>query len=220
METFNFASFTFPLKLALPRGSLASRLAEFKKREPRVCGPYQIAPEPIRGRGARAFTAGFYLGSDFEPVLRWQYADETDGARIDHTGWFCDDYQDCKMRGIVGRLPKSRGFIAGWTMGESMASVWDLSGIYDNEREAAYGADECARIAAENEQEYQRQQEREREEEESRTDERFIEAAREIYQDEGRIEVRDTAEVSRAGNGGAYVMAWVWVSHDDLTDED
>lgn len=47
----------------------------------------------------------------------------------------------------------------------------------------------------------------------------MVAAARAQYGDEGRIEVDDSARVSRAeGNheGGAYVQAWVWVEDSDV----
>ena len=48
---------------------------------------------------------------------------------------------------------------------------------------------------------------------------RFVRAAREMYQDDGTLEVDDGAKVSRASAkeggieaaGGAYVAVWVWV---------
>lgn len=40
---------------------------------------------------------------------------------------------------------------------------------------------------------------------------RYAKAALKMYAEEGRIEIDDTVVVSE-GEGGAYVMAWVWVS--------
>lgn len=40
-----------------------------------------------------------------------------------------------------------------------------------------------------------------------------VQAARSRYHREGEIEIDDTAVVSRGDDAGAYVMAWVWVTH-------
>lgn len=40
--------------------------------------------------------------------------------------------------------------------------------------------------------------------------------AREMFEDEGRIEFDDTPKVSRGTDKGAYVAAWVWVSDEDV----
>lgn len=135
---FTFAGFTFPRwKATLPRGDKKKRIQYHKKP---VCGPCYHAPKPSEaGKGK-----GFYLGE--KPglfSLRWQYCDEVEGTRINHTGWWADEYQDQKIRGLVFRLPRSRGFLAGWTMGEGMASTVECD-IYDTEREAAYAADSMA----------------------------------------------------------------------------
>jgi hypothetical protein len=114
-----------------------------------MCGDYYHAPTPsAKGRG-------FYLSAREAPGLRWEWADECDGARIRHTGWFCDEDQCTKIRGIVMRLPRGRGFLAGWSMGEGMASTVDYSPIFDNAADAAACADSMAENAADNEREYQ-----------------------------------------------------------------
>lgn len=151
MQTpFTFAGFTFPRAVAmLPKGTPAARLAKRRASGPSPCGPYTHAPKPDTGG------AFFYLESDFAPGLRWKWADETD-ARIFHCGWFTDsDGGGDKIRGFVVRLPKARGFLAGWSMGESMASELETSPIYDDEMAAAYAADSLAKSVAENEREYQ-----------------------------------------------------------------
>lgn len=148
MQTsFTFAGFNFPRNVAiLPKGSLQSRLA---KRKNRCTGPYYAAPTPNQPG------AFFYLDSDFMPGLRWQWADEVEGARITHTGWWSDPHGDGdRIRGIVFRLPKGRGFLAGWSMGESMASELSTR-IYADEVAAAYAADSDAESTAESEREYQ-----------------------------------------------------------------
>lgn len=146
---FYFASFVWPRYLAtLPRGSKAKRLEQYKRP---VCGLYMHAPKPENaGKGT-----GFYHESSCSPFrLRWEYCDEVSGARIRHTGWYADEFQDTKIRGLVFRLPRSRGFLAGWTMGESMASGMDCD-IYETELEAARAADSLAESVANKEREYQ-----------------------------------------------------------------
>jgi hypothetical protein len=94
----------------------------------------------------------FYLGSDFMPELRWEWADEV--VRLNHTGWYCDNYQDETIRGIVLRLPHNRGFLAGWSMGEGMMSEIELD-IYPDQESAAYAADSSAEYAAERQREHE-----------------------------------------------------------------
>ena len=149
---FSFAGFNFPKYLwTLPRGSKAKRLEH--ARNP-VCGPYYHAPKPDSNNGA-----SFYLESDGMPQLRWQWCDEVLPS-IRHTGWYLDEHGDSeKIRGIVMRLPRSRGFLAGWSMGEGIASAVEYD-IYDDAQDAArvaaivfaqvhkwVGAIHCQRIA-------------------------------------------------------------------------
>lgn len=150
---FTFAGFAFPkYTWTLPRGTMRKRI--MRARSP-MCGDYCSAPRPIAGGTHPG--ASFYLNSDFAPGLRWQWADQVSGARIGHRGWYADDDQDATIRGIVLRLPKGRGFLAGWSMGEGMASATEGM-IFEDECDAALYAEECARVAAESEREYQAEQ--------------------------------------------------------------
>lgn len=152
---FRFAGFEFPKYVwDLPKGSIATRI---ERRKPVVCGAYYHAPKP-QGRDGGM---GFYLDSDGMPGLRWAWCDDV--ARIRHTGWFCDDFQDTKIRGLVMRLPHGRGFLAGWSMGEGMASEIEYS-IYADEESAAWAADSLAEAAADSEREYRENEESEEEE--------------------------------------------------------
>lgn len=147
---FPFAGFVWPRYVAtLPTGTLAARIAA--RRRPALVGPYYHDPLPNSNEGR-----GFYLGDAGMPCMRWAWADECEGARIEHRGWFCDDSQDVTIRGLVLRLPHGR-FLAGWTMGEGMASACEER-LYHDIAEAAQAADELARIAAEREREYQAQE--------------------------------------------------------------
>ena len=121
-------------------------------------GPYYTAPTP------NASGRGFYLDDAGAPGLRWEYADEV--ARLNHQGWFTDNegWGDT-IRGIVLRLPKGRGFLAGWTLGAGMASSVGYE-VYRDATEAAYAADSIAERAAEDEREYQRALDAEEESEE------------------------------------------------------
>jgi hypothetical protein len=44
-----------------------------------------------------------------------------------------------------------------------------------------------------------------------KNDEWFRNRAKELYHEEGEIEVDDNARVSSGGDEGAYVEGWVWV---------
>lgn len=107
----------------------------------KVCGPYTFR------RDADSEYYPFYLDSDFAPGLRWRYADEI--TRLGHNGWYVDDFEQDTFRGIVLTLPRSRGFLAGYTMGEHMISFVDVSWVHDDEVEAARAADNAAEYAAE-----------------------------------------------------------------------
>jgi hypothetical protein len=149
--TTTFAGFAYPFTFALlPRAPLAKRLAEFKQTHgKRACGPYYRTEPSPNPRGAF-----FYLDSDFMPGLRWEWCDEVEGMRIDHTGWFTDEYGDGKIRGLVMRLPRGRGFLAGWSMGEGMASNVDYD-IWESAVDAAREADRMAERAAEDQRDYE-----------------------------------------------------------------
>ena len=160
IPVFQFASISFPRYLAaLPKGSFKKRISDAKNR---VCGQYQLQPSPITGR--KELATSFYLESDFQPGLRWQWADEVSGVSIRHKGWFCDDFQDQTIRGLVFRLPQGRGFLAGWSMGKEMASTVEYDCTYDTERDAALAADSLAENAAKREREYQAAQDQDQEE--------------------------------------------------------
>lgn len=152
IQRFNFAGFTWPRYVATltPLSSLR------KKREMRkVCGGYYHAPTPNANNGR-----GFYLDDAGQPFTRWQWADDVEGAHISHSGWFTDDYGDSeKIRGIVILLPHGR-YMAGWSMGEGMASTIEPD-VYDDIVDAARVADSIAENAADHEREYQAQQETE-----------------------------------------------------------
>lgn len=152
-ESFAFAGFQWPRYVATMACGPAALRKKWAGRK--FCSEYSHAPRPQHAGKAR----GFYLASDGQPFTRWQWCDEVDGVHIRHTGWYCDDDQCDTIRGIVAALPHGR-FLAGWSMGEGMASTIDAN-VYDTAEEAAYSADSMAERAAESEREYQSQQQEE-----------------------------------------------------------
>lgn len=130
-------------------------------------GPYRWCPSaPGKGRGFYTAMEGKGLsvdraGSSFD--LRLEEANAHIGSsRLRFTNaYFCDDYGDCSMRPIIARLPHSKGFLAGWTMGAGMCGSLD-NYIWETAGDAAYAAHDMAEREAAAEQEYQR---REREKE-------------------------------------------------------
>lgn len=151
--TTTYASFKYPKFLGdLPKEPLHKRLEEFKKgtRRPGLWGYRQNSPASLESQQERG--RSFYGESDFAPGLRFEYCDQVPHVRgIDHKGWYTDpDGFHEVIRGVVFRLPHNRGFIAGWTMGESMISEVEYS-IYDDIYDCAHAADDMARRIAEKE---------------------------------------------------------------------
>jgi hypothetical protein len=138
---FDFAGFSFPkFVFTLPLGTFEKRIRAMKNP---CTGGYYHAPVPNQRDGI-----GFYLGSDGMPGLRWFWCDDVASAQIDHAGWFCDDEQFEKIRGIVMRLPHGRGYLAGYSRGKNMASSIGVK-IYDDIVDAAHAADSEAENADE-----------------------------------------------------------------------
>jgi len=152
MENFSFAGFTWPRKVASPpKKGLADRLARFKA-EPYHYATYPYYHQPVPNQTG----AGFYLEDAGMPGLRWSWCDDVADVDIRHSGSYCDEYGDETIRGLVMRLPRERGFLAGWSMGERMSSAIETDYIYDSERDAAYAAESIAARAAERERDWQR----------------------------------------------------------------
>lgn len=138
--------FTGPIIMHDWRKPLAERKASRK-----YCGPYQWTPaKPGTGRGFYQACKGLQMdraGSSFD--LRLIEADELlpfSGRRP--TAYWCDEYGHDKLTPIVARLPRGRGFLAGWTMGNGMCASLDAT-IYTDEMDAAYAAHSEAESAAE-----------------------------------------------------------------------
>jgi hypothetical protein len=108
---------------------------------------------------------GFYLASRTMAVdahgssfaLRLSDANEhLTGRLADTSGYFTDEQGDSEtLKPIVARLPRSRGFLAGWTMGNGMASTLDTTTIHETAEDAARAAHYMAESDAEKEREYQ-----------------------------------------------------------------
>lgn len=151
-EKYSFAGFSWPKRLALlPAGPPSDRLKK-KKKNRRTVGDYYQAPSIITDE-SKELARGFYLTTEGQPGLRWEYCDAVT-REIRHTGWHTAiDGDGETIRGIVFRLPKGRGFLSGWTMGENMISVIFYCQVHDDEIEAAHAADSIAESAAEKEKE-------------------------------------------------------------------
>lgn len=147
-----FAGFDWPRYLpALPKGTKQQRLDRYK-----FTGGYQLQLVPGKN------SMSFYLDSDFMPGLRWKWCDAVEGVRIDHTGWFNDDFGNSgnKTRGLVMRLPHGRGFLAGWSLGKGMASAAQYY-VFTEEDDAAREANRLAESIAEDEREHAHKQQEE-----------------------------------------------------------
>lgn len=160
LPDFRFAGFDWPMRIAEFHTSRHNtrKLSNGREVPARMRFACYHAPKPIVARGDHG--RGFYLASDGAPGLRWQWADDADRS-LDHKGWCTDAHDDGDViRGVVFRLPHGRGFLAGWSMGEGMASAVAYD-VFEDEVDAARAADELARVAAEREMEYHAQQESE-----------------------------------------------------------
>lgn len=143
LETkFQFAGFSFPRYIV--------RLKRENKVGTRVDTAYYTESEPILDG---AHKDHFFYLEDMGSPNRWKYCDEIATRTIQHTGWYCDEYQSDTIGGLVVLLPHGR-FIAGWTMGDKMASSVHCDIVYDDELTAALQADTIAEQTAERERDY------------------------------------------------------------------
>jgi hypothetical protein len=151
-------------KLRFLKGTIEERLASYKNlksmgyKDGRCTGPYQIdfnASDELRS---------FYLGSDFQPSNRWWFTDESPESpgHSKNIGNVCDAYSTQFLRGIIVKLPKHRGYLAGWSMGEGMISAVQkkvLATVTDAIRVADNLAVREAEIMLQDDQRYQKEQE-------------------------------------------------------------
>lgn len=139
----------------------------------RSCGHYYFDPQPnaVGRHGVGGYLKNGELSEGSTARLRVYPANDfLRYSRLSNiSGYYYDDDYSETMQPIVARLPQSRGFLAGWTMGEGMAT--QLGGyIYADIEGAARAAHGEAEQAAESEREYQLA-ERERREREEKDDE-------------------------------------------------
>ena len=120
-------------------------------------GPYFWTPTPpMSGRGfymqhdTRDFVCASH-GSGFD--LRIDLANEHLTGRIANTTSYGSQISDDSFTPIVFRLPRGRGFLAGWTLGAGMASTMEPE-LYDDAQSAAFAAHSVAERAAEAQQDY------------------------------------------------------------------
>jgi len=116
-------------------------------------GPYKWTPsQPGKGRGFYQSSKGLFMDSHGSSIdLRIEEAnDHLSGSRLSHTtGYFCNrDSEGETLQPIIARLPRSRGFLAGWTMGQGMCASLDAT-IYEDIESAARAAHSMAEYNAE-----------------------------------------------------------------------
>ncbi len=136
-----FAGFTLPRLRGInaeKRAPLAQRLADFRRYSAMYgrpifgpCGPYQCR------QFASADALAFYLDdSATMPGLRYETGDS----------WTADGDPD-PVTAVVFRLPRSRGFLAGWTLGAGMAGEMSRD-IYADAADAMRAAESMAEDVA------------------------------------------------------------------------
>lgn len=149
------------------------------KRTRKVTGPYRFTiPQPNdSGEGVSFYMDSrgvFYGMSEHGASLSLRLEPAKDlmpmHARLRlPDGYYYNDHGET-MKPIVARLPHGRGFLAGYTMGDGMASGLDRT-LWDSEEEAARAAHDLAESMAERQREYEEEEnERLRAEEEGEGD--------------------------------------------------
>jgi hypothetical protein len=125
------------------------------------CGPYKWSPsKPMTGRGFYMAQSGGQMDAAGSTIdLRIEPAnDHLIGSRLARiNGYFCDAYGDETMQPIIARLPHSRGFLAGWTMGAGMCGALE-STVWVEPEDAARAAHDMVERDAEREREAQSQE--------------------------------------------------------------
>ena len=122
-------------------------------------GPYHWTPtKPGTGRAFYQAQDGLFCdprGSTFD--LRLDYATTHWSSWRTPASYHCEMEGDTVLTPIVARLPRGRGFLAGWTMGRGMCAELDGT-IHETIEEAARMAHEEARIAAERQREFEEEE--------------------------------------------------------------
>jgi hypothetical protein len=148
-----------------------ARLAYWKKKAAATVNPDYANWRKLRGSVGNLAYHGFpgnwnnpykngvYFASKLSalPGRFVGYADEIEYSTVNHSGWFTDDMQDGKLRGLVMQLPAKNGTPRYYPAIESSdwdtVTAWPLEN-HDRARDAASSADREAEIAAEKEREY------------------------------------------------------------------
>lgn len=134
--------------------------APLASRKRTFTGPYRWKP------ATKSEGRGFYCQHDTREIrcadhgagfdLRLESANEhlSSYSRLRHIdGYFCDN-DGCgdTLQPIIARLPRGRGFLAGWTMGAGMCASIDFT-IYEDATDAAMAAHDMAESDAEKQRE-------------------------------------------------------------------
>ena len=145
-----------PRRLAMMRADLARHPVRFPH-----C-PESIKPADWRGIRRwtlKNYAASFGLASPGEnvlcsfdadslPVRSVQFADDVQGAHIDHEGWYSDSEASETVRGIVASLPHGR-YIPGYYWSSNGEYVLFTARTFDDLTECARDADHEAEKYAE-----------------------------------------------------------------------
>jgi len=108
---------------------------------------YRWTPsKPNRGRGFYQSMDGLYMDKAGSTIdLRIEMANDHLSGRLSHVnGYYCDEYGDGDtLQPIIARLPRGRGFLAGWTMGRGMCGCVGAH-VYKSVEDAARDAHSMA----------------------------------------------------------------------------
>lgn len=126
----SFASLPFPRYLSTDIGKARTKLA--RQNRYLCAGGYRTADKP----NINPNKTFFYLNSDFCPLLRMEQ----------FPAYKLED--ETNIKALVARLPHNK-FLAGWTMGDGMASELSYR-VFEDKEAATFAAMEEARICVEN----------------------------------------------------------------------
>lgn len=118
------------------------------------CGPYRWRPN-TKNNGIGFYQSSTGLAMDSHgSALRLRLEECPSAYPRGIASYDCG--ADQEMIPIIARLPRSRGFLAGWTMGQGMCASLGNT-IYDSEEDAHLAAHGEAESAAEAERIYQQE---------------------------------------------------------------
>jgi hypothetical protein len=132
-----------------PRIVLRDMTVPVRQRHNEHCGPYYWTPKPFQ-RGQHT-GRGFYMGANGEmdragSSIRLRL--ETVLDRFGRERAWAHEYSDTPFCAIIARLPRGRGFLAGWSLGDGMCASLD-GAVYREEYQAAHAACNEAEAACE-----------------------------------------------------------------------